>query len=232
MSIDEIIHRRKLKRVCAKRKRSDEDDVQEDSDTGSDDYVSSETSILQQAHESHDEEDEDPLATSDEHSGSEEQVGAAEDIESSDGSEVETRAEKARKAAFFSSEVHQSAHASFLTMNLSRPIQKALNTLGFVSPTPIQAATIPAALLGKDIVGSAVTGSGKTAAFTVPLLERLLYREKGKHAAATRCLILVPTRELAVQCFEVCSKLASYTDIRCCLVAGQRILFLRLGHAH
>lgn len=232
MSIDEIIHRRKLKRVSAKRKRSDEDDVQDASDTGSDAYVSSETSILQQPDESHDQEDEDPLATSDEYSESEVQVSVAEDTESSDGSEAETQAEKDRKAAFFTSEVQQNAHTSFLTMNLSRPIQKALNTLGFVSPTPIQAATIPAALLGKDIVGSAVTGSGKTAAFTVPLLERLLYREKGKHAAATRCLILVPTRELAVQCFEVCSKLAAYTDIRCCLAAGQRISFLRLGYAH
>ena len=219
MSIDEIINRRKLRQVGAKRKRDDEDDVQEESDTGSDDE-SSETSILQQADESHDDEDEDdPLATSEEYS-EEEQVTATEDAESSYSSEVETQAEKARKAAFFTSDVHQDTHTSFLTMNLSRPIQKALNTLGFVSPTPIQAATIPVALLGKDIVGNAVTGSGKTAAFIVPLLERLLYREKGKHAAATRCLILVPTRELAVQCFEVCSKLAAYTDVRCCLAAG------------
>ena len=219
MSIDEIINRRKLRQVGAKRKRDDEDDVQEESDTGSDDE-SSETSILQQADESHDDEDEDdPLATSEEYS-EEEQVTATEDAESSYSSEAETQAEKARKAAFFTSDVHQDTHTSFLTMNLSRPIQKALNTLGFVSPTPIQAATIPVALLGKDIVGNAVTGSGKTAAFIVPLLERLLYREKGKHAAATRCLILVPTRELAVQCFEVCSKLAAYTDVRCCLAAG------------
>lgn len=225
MSVDEIIQRRKLKRVSAKRKRSDEDDVQEGSDVGSHGYVSSETSILRQADAPHDDEDEDPLATSDEHYESEEQVTGAEDIDSSDSSEVETQAEKNRKAAFFTSEVHQNAHTSFLTMNLSRPIQKALNALGFISPTPIQAATIPVGLLGKDIVGNAVTGSGKTAAFTIPLLERLIYREKGKHAAATRCLILVPTRELAVQCLEVSSKLAAYTDIRCCLAVGQRISF-------
>lgn len=216
MSIDEIIHRRKLQQVSAKRKRNDEDDAQDESDLGSD--VSSETSMLHQADAVREEEDEDPLATSDANSESEEQV---DDTESSDSSEAETQAEKDRKAAFFTSEVHQNAHASFFTMNLSRPIQKALNTLGYVSPTPIQAATIPVALLGKDIVGNAVTGSGKTAAFIIPLLERLLYREKGKYAAATRCLILVPTRELAVQCFEVCSKLAAYTDIRCCLAAGQ-----------
>lgn len=220
MSIDEIIERRKLKQVSAKRKRSDADDIQQESDVGNDSDISSETSILHQADASHDDDDEDPLATSDEDSESEEVVDE-EDNESSDGSEVETQAEKDRKAAFFSSEVQQDAHTSFLTMNLSRPIQRAVNTLGFVSPTPIQAATIPVALLGKDIVGNAVTGSGKTAAFIIPLLERLLYREKGKHAAATRCLILVPTRELAVQCFEVASKLAAYTDIRCCLAVGQ-----------
>lgn len=105
-------------------------------------------------------------------------------------------------------------------MNLSRPILKAITSLSFHTPTPIQAATIPAALLGKDIVGNAVTGSGKTAAFIIPILERLLYREKGKKAAATRCLILVPTRELAVQCFEVGTKLAAHTDIRFALVVG------------
>lgn len=223
MSIDEIIRRRKLKQVSAKRKRNDEDDVQEGTDVESDDDDSSEVGILQPAEASHDEEDEDPLATSDEHSELEDRFAGTEDTEFSDSSEVETQAEKDRKAAFFTSEVHQRAHTSFLTMNLSRPIQKALNTLGFTSPTPIQAATIPAALLGKDIVGNAVTGSGKTAAFVIPLLERLLYREKGKHAAATRCLILVPTRELAVQCFEVSSKLAAHTDVRFCLAAGQCI---------
>ena len=105
-------------------------------------------------------------------------------------------------------------------MNLSRPILKAITTVGFQKPTPIQAATIPVALLGKDIVGGAVTGSGKTAAFIVPMLERLLYRDKGKRAAATRCLVLVPTRELAVQCYEVGTKLATYTDIRFCLIVG------------
>ncbi|KAG8219828.1 DEAD-domain-containing protein [Butyriboletus roseoflavus] len=218
VSVDDIIHRRRLKRVSVKRKRND-DDVEEESGVGSDGYVSDETSNLQQADAFH-EEDEDPLATSDEQSESGERVTGTEDTDSSDSFEIETQAEKDRKAAFFTSEVHQNAHTSFLTMNLSRPIQKALNALGFVSPTPIQAATIPVALLGKDIVGNAVTGSGKTAAFIIPLLERLLYREKGKHAAATRCLILVPTRELAVQCFEVASKLAAYTDIRCCLAAG------------
>jgi ATP-dependent RNA helicase DDX27 len=143
----------------------------------------------------------------------------------SSGSDIEeTQAEMDRKAAYFDSDTTPADdHSSFLTMNLSRPIMKALSSLGFQQPTPIQAATIPVALLGKDIVGGAVTGSGKTAAFSIPMLERLLYRERGKSASATRCLILVPTRELAVQCYDVCTKLAAHTDIRFCLVVGTLI---------
>ena len=142
---------------------------------------------------------------------------------SPDDDESETQAEKDSKAAFFDSDIGmaEEVHSSFLTMNLSRPILKALTALGFHKPTPIQAVTIPVALVGKDIVGGAVTGSGKTAAFIVPMLERLLYREKSKKAAATRCLVLVPTRELAVQCFEVGTKLATHTDIQFCLVVGK-----------
>ena len=129
---------------------------------------------------------------------------------------------KDRKAAFFDTDVVPSkVYDSFLGMSISRPILKALTSLGFHQPTPIQAATIPVALLGKDVVGGAVTGSGKTAAFIIPMLERLLYREKGKSVAVTRCLVLVPTRELAVQCLDVGTKLATHTDIRFCLIVGE-----------
>ena len=179
------------------------------------------------------EEAEDPLSTSDEENEegpqvddgggnlSNEEVNEDDGDSSSDESEEETQAEKDRKTAFFDSEsVSTKTHDSFITMNLSRPLLKALTTMGFQKPTPIQAATIPMALLGKDIVGGAVTGSGKTAAFTIPMLERLLYREKGKTAAATRCLVLVPTRELAVQCYDVGTKLAAHTDITFCLIVG------------
>ena len=132
----------------------------------------------------------------------------------------ETREEKDRKAAFFDSASKPEDHESFLTMNLSRPVVKALTTLGFSKPTPIQAAAVPVALLGKDVVGNAVTGSGKTAAFMIPMLERLLYREKSKKAAATRCVVLVPTRELGIQCFDVGTKLAVHTDVRLALIVG------------
>jgi len=170
------------------------------------------------------------LATSDDTGGESNDLDSQEEQESEheitassseDDSASETEAQKARKKAFFSSDAPSSEqHASFLTMNLSRPILKALTSLGFHTPTPIQAATIPVGLMGKDVVGNAVTGSGKTAAFIIPMIERLLYRGRGKKAAATRCLILVPTRELAVQCYDVSKKLATHTDIQFCLVVG------------
>jgi ATP-dependent RNA helicase DDX27 len=103
-------------------------------------------------------------------------------------------------------------------MSLSRPIHRGLAAVGFSAPTPIQAKTIPVALLGKDVVGGAVTGSGKTAAFVVPVLERLLYRPK--KVPTSRVVILMPTRELAIQCHAVATKLASYTDIKFCLAVG------------
>lgn len=108
--------------------------------------------------------------------------------------------------------------ANFQHMNLSRPILRALTAMNFTKATPIQAKAIPVALLGKDVVGGAVTGSGKTAAFMIPILERLLYRPK--KISTTRVLVLCPTRELAMQCHAVSKKLAIYTDIRCSLVVG------------
>jgi ATP-dependent RNA helicase DDX27 len=90
--------------------------------------------------------------------------------------------------------------------------------VGFSNPTPIQAKAIPIALMGKDLVGGAATGSGKTAAFIVPILERLLYRPK--KVPTTRVVVLTPTRELAIQCHAVATKLASFTDITFCLAVG------------
>ncbi|KAL2322603.1 hypothetical protein Fmac_026982 [Flemingia macrophylla] len=107
---------------------------------------------------------------------------------------------------------------SFLQLNLSRPLLRACEALGYAKPTPIQAACIPLALTGRDICGSAITGSGKTAAFALPTLERLLFRPK--RMRAIRVLILTPTRELAVQVHSMIEKLAQFTDIRCCLVVG------------
>ena len=73
-------------------------------------------------------------------------------------------------------------------LQLSKPLIKAVGQLGFTRPTPIQAAVIPHAIKGLDLCASAVTGSGKTAAFMLPILERLLYRPR--RIAATRVLVL------------------------------------------
>ncbi|KFK26520.1 hypothetical protein AALP_AA8G259900 [Arabis alpina] len=107
---------------------------------------------------------------------------------------------------------------SFMELNLSRPLLRACETLGYKKPTPIQAACIPLALTGRDLCASAITGSGKTAAFALPTLERLLFRPK--RVFATRVLILTPTRELAVQIHSMIQKLAQFTDIKCGLIVG------------
>ncbi|KAI0051695.1 DEAD-domain-containing protein [Auriscalpium vulgare] len=234
ISVDDIIAKRRLKNTSGKRKRGDEDDESEDGDelSGNEDELEGSEDTPGPSDEDESEEEFAGLGLDDEEEGDREEEEADSELDEEDGlsdassaseddSEPETPAEKARKDAFFASDPTSSeSHSSFLTMNLSRPILKALTSLGFSKPTPIQAATIPVALLGKDVVGNAVTGSGKTAAFIIPMIERLLYRERGKKAAATRCLILVPTRELAVQCYDVGKKLATHTDIQLSLIVG------------
>lgn len=106
-------------------------------------------------------------------------------------------------------------------MNISRPILKALTALNFSTPTPIQSLTIPVALLGKDVCAGAVTGSGKTAAFLIPILERLLY--KPRERANIRVLILCPTRELAMQCHSVAEKLSAYVSVDLGLCVGKHL---------
>ncbi|KAI1749251.1 P-loop containing nucleoside triphosphate hydrolase protein [Xylaria castorea] len=158
--------------------------------------------------------DNDSIATPVDHPGDMDQSDATSDEEDPE--------EAAKREAFFAPEdetsAKQSAKSSFQTMSLSRPILRGLNTLGFNTPTPIQAKTIPLALEGRDLVGGAVTGSGKTAAFVVPILERLLYRPN--KIPTSRVVIMAPTRELAIQCHSVATKLASHTDIKFCLAVG------------
>ncbi len=147
------------------------------------------------------------------------------DMEGDDSAAESNRPEeRARREAFFAPEDpaikvnDKKSSRSFQTMSLARPILRGLAAVGFTNPTPIQNKTIPVALLGKDVVGGAVTGSGKTAAFIIPILERLLYRPK--KVPTSRVAILMPTRELAVQCFNVARKLASFTDVTFCQLVG------------
>jgi ATP-dependent RNA helicase DDX27 len=150
-------------------------------------------------------------------------VAHPDDMEDSDASDVEDLEERAKRDAFFAKDDQElsskkSGASSFQSMSLSRPILRGLTAVGFSKPTPIQSKTIPIALMGKDLVGGAVTGSGKTAAFVVPILERLLYRPK--KLPTSRVIILTPTRELAIQCHSVATKLAAYTDIKFSLAVG------------
>lgn len=109
----------------------------------------------------------------------------------------------------------------FQSMGLSNPVFKAIIHKGFKVPTPVQRKCIPLILQGDDVVGMARTGSGKTAAFLIPMLERLK-----THSAKTgaRGLVLSPSRELALQTQKVCKELMKYTDLRSgCIVGGDSL---------
>ncbi|GAA5949694.1 hypothetical protein JCM3765_002758 [Sporobolomyces pararoseus] len=101
---------------------------------------------------------------------------------------------------------------------LSRQLLLALGSLNLSSPTPIQSECIPLAMMGKDIVASSATGSGKTVAFWVGVLERLLHRDRKN--PVTRVVVMTPTRELAVQVHGVGKALARFTDVEFCLCVG------------
>ena len=103
---------------------------------------------------------------------------------------------------------------TFAELGLSKKSLTALEREGFEAPTPIQAQAIPPALLGKDVIGAAATGTGKTLAFVLPILERL----EGKQG--TRALILAPTRELADQINQQVEKFRHGHHLRCAVVIG------------
>src|SRR5579862_5966490 len=104
----------------------------------------------------------------------------------------------------------------FTALKLHPTLLQGLKDLGFRRPTPIQAEAIPPALEGRDLLACAMTGSGKTAAFLLPILHRLLPRPRG----TTRALILTPTRELAAQIVEELNDLATHTPITAAAVIG------------
>ena len=88
--------------------------------------------------------------------------------------------------------------SKFSELGLAEPIQHALNAREHVNPTPIQARAIPELLSGRDVLGIAQTGTGKTAAFALPILHRLSKGKKLRGPRNPRALILAPTRELAI----------------------------------
>src|ERR1700728_688708 len=107
----------------------------------------------------------------------------------------------------------------FKDFSLSPPLLKAVEALGYTEPTPIQQRAIPVVLEGRDLMAAAQTGTGKTAAFGLPLLERLL--QNPVRQQAPRALILVPTRELAAQVSDACRAMARNLPIRGALIYGE-----------
>jgi len=112
--------------------------------------------------------------------------------------------------------VNTSAHVNFHALGLSEALLQDLAHAGFVSPTPIQEQAIPPALTGRDVIGCAQTGTGKTAAFVIPIIERLAPLPKGQPQA----LILAPTRELALQTLATVEKLGRSHHISATVIVG------------
>ena len=107
---------------------------------------------------------------------------------------------------------------TFKDLNITEPILKAIEEKGYANPTPIQVKAIPAALTGKDILGCAQTGTGKTAAFAIPIIQHL--QALKKRDKSIKALILTPTRELALQISECIDDYAKYTQVRHGVIFG------------
>ncbi len=105
---------------------------------------------------------------------------------------------------------------NFSSYNLSKEIMRQIEAQGYTTPTPIQAQTIPTALKGRDVMGLAQTGTGKTAAFVLPMLERFMSGSRG----TLRGLIIAPTRELAEQIHETIEILGRYTGVKSLTIYG------------
>jgi ATP-dependent RNA helicase DeaD len=103
----------------------------------------------------------------------------------------------------------------FSALRLSQPIMQAINSMGFEEPTPIQAASIPIALMGRDLIGQAQTGTGKTAAYGIPAIH--LSDSKQDFIQG---LVITPTRELAIQVAEELNRIGQYKQIKSLPIYG------------
>ena len=106
---------------------------------------------------------------------------------------------------------------AFEAFNLSPNVFKAVKQKGYNLPTPIQRRSIPAVLEGHNIIAMARTGSGKTAAFVIPIVEKLKQHSK---IVGARCVILSPTREIAMQTAQYFKAIAKFTDLTHALIVG------------
>ncbi len=111
----------------------------------------------------------------------------------------------------------------FTRLGLRPELLEAVIALGYAAPMPIQEKSLPESMAGKDVIGSAMTGSGKTMAFVLPMLQKLLddrASDPHKGGARVRALVLVPTRELAAQVEKAVGELAKFSPVKCALIIG------------
>ncbi|NCW11921.1 MAG: DEAD/DEAH box helicase, partial [Chitinophagia bacterium] len=109
---------------------------------------------------------------------------------------------------------------TFKSLHLIEPLLLALYEEGYTTPTPIQSQSIPIVLQGKDLLGCAQTGTGKTAAFTLPILQLLLENAAPQKRKKIRSLIVTPTRELAIQIAESFNAYGRHTPLNCTVIFG------------
>ncbi|CAN3355893.1 ATP-dependent RNA helicase Drs1p [Diutina catenulata] len=189
----------------------DDDEAEEANGEDEDDLAMDGFGMGVQAEAEEAEEDEEAEAEEEQASEDEAPVEADMDEEHGDDEEkedVEDSAEAIKEFYDTEEPATKQKHTSFNSLQLSRPVLKGLAQLGYTKPSPIQSAAIPIGLLGKDIVAGAQTGSGKTAAFMIPIIERLVF--KPAKGASTRVIILTPTRELSIQVFDVAKKIGQF----------------------
>lgn len=191
----------------------DDDDEEEEQDeeevSGDDDELAMDGFGMGAEDKEEDEEEEDD---NDDEEEKEEVMEPANDDDKNDEDEENNEDSEEAMNAFYEngskSESSGPLITKFTDLQLSRPVLKGLSNLGYIKPSPIQSSSIPIALMGKDIVAGAVTGSGKTAAYMIPIIERLLY--KPSKVSATRVIVLTPTRELSIQVCDVGRKIAHF----------------------
>jgi ATP-dependent RNA helicase RhlE len=121
---------------------------------------------------------------------------------------------------FVDSERRSVSNITFESMGLNKALLQALDATGYTTPTPIQAKAIPDVMLGKDLLGIAQTGTGKTAAFALPILHRLAENRIAPKPRTTRCLILSPTRELASQIADSFKQYGQHLGFRVAVIFG------------
>ncbi|KAM3622323.1 uncharacterized protein V6R79_023165 [Siganus canaliculatus] len=201
---------------AGKNQDDDDDGDDDDDDDDEDEDVKPPGGEEEEEDEEEDEEEEDDEDEFD--SGDEKILTKSDTLREKERRGKKRKAEEEAPESFFADASQFNDQLTFDGMNLSRPILKAITALGFKQPTDIQKACVPVGLLGKDLCACAATGTGKTAAFMLPVLERLVY--KPKTSQVTRVLVLVPTRELGIQVHSVARQLAQFTSITTCLAVG------------